>query len=652
MIFWLMWLGCIKEPEPKVIPDNDGDGYTEDVDCDDGNAAVHPNAEEVCDGVDNNCDSVLLEDEVDIDGDGFLVCGNDCDDGNVTINPEANEICDSIDNDCDGTIDDEDSSLDVSTASTFYRDEDNDGFGDPDTATNTCIAAPGYVEDGTDCDDTAAFLTPEDTDGDGFSTCTGDCNDGDAAINPNAIEVCDNIDNDCNPNTVEDGLVSQQTQTQDGMVLTNIVVSTDPDNPTEVAISTPGEVYFCDGTYYPELTIEADVDLIGLGNQVVLSGTDEPIISVFTNGVNFSMHNMAINDFVTSPSTEGVALYCQTEAFANISLTDVVFQNNTVFILLFAENCNVTADNVSIDNTTAFYSGGFAVSNAYLSLSNSSITNGTVEVFGSVLVLDGSLLMDNTEISGNTSGIAIGFGGASTGEITNSRIISNQSTSDYPALLMEDTINLTVTQSDFGTAANGDDNSAADVAVDSMEYYVGDNIDFTCADGRCGTAVDDTIDADADSSPVVQNSKIRGNYFEVTGYPTLNSFGLQLECSEFGAVFCGSSLYYYVHTRSSSTDPWTLRSVDVRTDSWLSGSVVTSPDIGIILYEGEQVALSVGWYSSVVQYFYDDYVEETFELGTVLGGILQSDMTDIEDPGIYDSSYNSYYQTISTTRIE
>ena len=64
------------------------------------------------------------------------------------------------------------------------------------------------------------------------------------------------------------------------------------------------------------------------------------------------------------------------------------------------------------------------------------------------------------------------------------------------------------------------------------------------------------------------------------------------------------------------------------------------------------MALSVGWYSSVVQYFYDDYVEEAFELGTVLGGILQSDMTDIEDPVIYDSSYNNYYQTISTTRIE
>ncbi len=36
-----------------------------------------------------------------------------------------------------------------------------------------------------------------DGDGDGFSSCTGDCDDGDAAIYPGATEICDLVDNDC-----------------------------------------------------------------------------------------------------------------------------------------------------------------------------------------------------------------------------------------------------------------------------------------------------------------------------------------------------------------------------------------------------------------------------------------------------------------------
>jgi hypothetical protein len=38
------------------IPDADGDGTRADADCNDGDAAIHPGAEEACDGVDNDCD--------------------------------------------------------------------------------------------------------------------------------------------------------------------------------------------------------------------------------------------------------------------------------------------------------------------------------------------------------------------------------------------------------------------------------------------------------------------------------------------------------------------------------------------------------------------------------------------------------------------
>ena len=48
------------EPETPVPVDGDGDGYTSDEDCDDRDATVHPNADELCgDGVDNDCDAEI-----------------------------------------------------------------------------------------------------------------------------------------------------------------------------------------------------------------------------------------------------------------------------------------------------------------------------------------------------------------------------------------------------------------------------------------------------------------------------------------------------------------------------------------------------------------------------------------------------------------
>ena len=103
-------------------------GYvSDDSDCDDTNANINPNANEICNGLDDNCDSQIDEGlisttyYVDADGDGYgsttslMVCfdpgigyvlnNNDCDDSNNNINPGATEICNGIDDDCDNLID-------------------------------------------------------------------------------------------------------------------------------------------------------------------------------------------------------------------------------------------------------------------------------------------------------------------------------------------------------------------------------------------------------------------------------------------------------------------------------------------------------------------------------------------------------------------
>ena len=81
----LLTIGC-DDPSKDIVDtaapatdatDNDGDGYTaEEGDCEDGDPAISPDAAEVCDGVDNNCDAVIDENCTncnDNDNDGFLV---------------------------------------------------------------------------------------------------------------------------------------------------------------------------------------------------------------------------------------------------------------------------------------------------------------------------------------------------------------------------------------------------------------------------------------------------------------------------------------------------------------------------------------------------------------------------------------------------
>ena len=75
----------------------------------------------------------------DVDKDGFTVADGDCDDTNATVNPDADEICDGIDNDCDTAIDDEDDSLDLHRDG-FFADTDADTHGDPDAETLACEA--------------------------------------------------------------------------------------------------------------------------------------------------------------------------------------------------------------------------------------------------------------------------------------------------------------------------------------------------------------------------------------------------------------------------------------------------------------------------------------------------------------------------------
>ena len=170
----------------NCIFDQDNDGFTNEIDCDDENADINPNAIDIpYNGIDEDCDGEDLT--IDADGDGFN-SHIDCDDENPNINPEAVEIpFNGIDENCDG----ED----------ILFDSDGDGFtSDIDCDDDNADINPDAMDipyNGIDEDCDGEDLTI-DADGDGFNSDI-DCDDDNADINPEATDIPYNgIDEDCN----------------------------------------------------------------------------------------------------------------------------------------------------------------------------------------------------------------------------------------------------------------------------------------------------------------------------------------------------------------------------------------------------------------------------------------------------------------------
>jgi hypothetical protein len=255
--------------------DNDGDGYgdpgdwvvdmqqptghvTDNTDCDDTRSAVYPGAMEICNDIDDNCNSLVDEGLTqtfypDQDGDGYGITSGsveecsepsgyasvagDCDDTQNGVNPAAAEICNGWDDNCDGTVDE--------GCGAYYRDADGDGYGDQSSVVYDDTPPPGYVEQSTDCNDSNPAINPgaaetcndtddncngiqdegcftyyRDSDGDsygdpgqwlvdlnqpsGYVSDNSDCTDSDPAVHPGASEICNGIDDNCD-GSADDG---------------------------------------------------------------------------------------------------------------------------------------------------------------------------------------------------------------------------------------------------------------------------------------------------------------------------------------------------------------------------------------------------------------------------------------------------------------
>ncbi|MBI4437543.1 FG-GAP repeat protein [Candidatus Uhrbacteria bacterium] len=190
------------DPLVSLTQCEEPDGYVDNaLDCDDTTDAVSPADTEICDdGIDQDCNGLVDDAEgasawyadQDMDGygdvnalrysceasvEGYVTDASDCDDTDLDVNPSANEACgDGVDQDCDGEVDTD--AVDVP----WYRDADEDGYGDASATVTDCAPPEGYVGNAQDCDDAAE------------------------AVHPHVEEICeDGIDNNCDgsPNGCE-----------------------------------------------------------------------------------------------------------------------------------------------------------------------------------------------------------------------------------------------------------------------------------------------------------------------------------------------------------------------------------------------------------------------------------------------------------------
>ena len=230
-------------------------------------ADSYPGADETCDGNDNDCDGDVDEDPIDpetwyrdqdeddygtVDDsveacappEGYVARPGDCADDDKTRNPGAAEACTGKDDDCDGDVDE-----DVPDAPEAWPDLDGDEHGDPDKASIRACTPP-----------------------EGWAATNDDCDDGEPTVHGGADEICDGLDNDCDPPDRRRG--ARQHRRREAKTVADAVT----------AAASGGSVQICAGTWPVNLSVDKSLTLVGPAGPTVTflepASTGSPIVSV------------------------------------------------------------------------------------------------------------------------------------------------------------------------------------------------------------------------------------------------------------------------------------------------------------------------------------------------------------------------------------
>jgi hypothetical protein len=405
--------------------DVDGDGYGDasapqtgctqpsgtvgnDGDCDDGDAAVYPRADEYCNGVDDNCDGTVDEDEaldastwyLDADGDGygrstattaacdqpsgFVADATDCDDTDATTHPGADEYCDLVDHDCDGDVDA--GAVDVGT---WYTDADGDGYGSG-SATTACTQPSGT------------------------SISSADCDDGDADVNPGMPELCNGVDDDCDGAVDGSGLATFYADSGAISDLTSLFATGTATAAYSRNLSSDGTLVLCPGTYHAELTARAASIAIqgssGSGSTVLAGDGSGAVVTAHSSATELELQGLTIQD---GAATNGGCVNGGTHG-VDLTLDDVVLQDCSATsegggLYQYGAGSLDAEDLVVSGNSANSNGGGLFVRGPDVSIVGAEITGNTSNSYGGGLYLrDSDVFIEDTEVSGNEATYAGG----------------------------------------------------------------------------------------------------------------------------------------------------------------------------------------------------------------------------------------------------
>jgi len=430
----------------------------------------------------------------DLDGDNF---GDAYAQGNVSCEPAASRVLDNHDcNDADPA---------VNPDSVWYKDTDGDGYGDIGNSSLGCLPPPAgdWVLNSDDCDDAdfdagldyTIFYFDSDLDGygnigdpsapacnppSGYVLSPDDCNDLDLDVHPGAIELCNGVDDDCDPLTVEDHTITLA-GVNHATVQSAVDVAVDNDR-----------IEICAGDYFDSSVVidGIDLELVGRGSGNTRLHADVARSGMAINNAVVTLRDLTFMegdsdwDIVGQRCGGGIYAAGITELF----LVDTVVQDNSADIgagICTRPNVELDIQGGEVNNNTAAFDGGGIWTTGPTDINGTQFTGNIAAGSGGAIHGSGGIQVnvDEVTIDGNSAqnggGIAmVGPGFLFEMSIPTSYVNFNTADTNGGAFFFSNgtaTINAAEIWNNTATAGHGGAVYAEDVELDLWNLDVQDN---------------------------------------------------------------------------------------------------------------------------------------------------------------------------------